>query len=376
MDPFSTSTYTAAQLTNSELTELEHLLKRKVADIPHPSLVKLSLANILSLAPQNLTIEGIPPDLQLALLLRNRALIDRSAGKPLKNEDKQSPDITRAIFYYRLDEARHFWRYHDSGRWNPALFIALLTTPSNHLRSSPPGKPTPTTAHPPRITSVHDSPVRFIPPAARRFMHSYLAALLENHNTPFIFTARETFVRLWKSGVWDVYTLFGASQKKLLKKEMKRLGKEWEIELDLARSGMGSNGMTREDYNLRVAPFVGSIVPGRKDQGLPVKTVGNVTPAASPEAEGGVVVDSKALACRKAELLEALRVPLQEQEWNDEQETEEVSEVTDMRTAIAALRTNKPAEILRVLLQLFPMDITGKNQGGEHWKSWQVKPQS
>lgn len=375
MNPLFGTTYTAAQFTISDLTELENLLKRKVGDIPHPSLSKLSLANILSLEPQNLNIEGIPHDLQLAFLLRNRTLIDRSAGKPLKDEDKQSLDVTRAIFFYRLDEAHHFWRYHDPSRWNPALFIALLATADTHLRSLPPSTPPATSANPHRIAFVPESKARSISPAAGRFMQSYLAALLENHNTPSVFTARELFVRRWKNGVWDVYTLFASSQKKLLKKELKRLRKGWEIELDLARSGMGSNGMTREEYTQRVAPFVGSIIPGRKDQGLPIKTMWYATPAASPEAEGGVAVDAKRLASRKAELLEALRVPLEEREWKDDKEYEEVCEVIDLRTAIDALRTVKPAEMLRVLLQLFPMDDTVTGQGGSHWKSWEVKLQ-
>jgi hypothetical protein len=34
----------------------------------------------------------------------------------------------------------------------------------------------------------------YIPPAARRFMIAYLAAMLEHHNSPTMFEKRESFI--------------------------------------------------------------------------------------------------------------------------------------------------------------------------------------
>jgi hypothetical protein len=366
MLPLTANTYTAAQLTVSDITD-EHLLKRKLAGIPHPQVEKLSLPDILNPESQTLNLVGIPQDLQLAFLLRNRALIDRSAGTPIKNEEQQSLDITRAIYYYRLDEAHQFHRYHDTCRWNLALYTALLAHLNTDVRTLPSSTPQPPHLDKSRLVLVPEGHNHHIPPAARRFMHSYLAAVMENHNTPNVFTARETFIRRWKSGVWDVYTTFASSMKKLLKKELRRLNKAWETELDLARTGIGSNGMTREDYTQRVAPFVGCIIPGRKDQGLPLKTLWDVpldVSSETPEAGDKVAADVKALAKQKGELLEALRVPLEEREWRDEHQDEGVSEVTNLRIAVDAVKTVEPADMLKVLLQLFPVGYVEKNEGG------------
>ncbi|KAF1848915.1 uncharacterized protein K460DRAFT_239526, partial [Cucurbitaria berberidis CBS 394.84] len=330
---------------------LEVLLKRKLSGIPSHHVPDLQLSDIISQTPRALLLHNIPPDIQLAFLLRNRALIDQHSGKPIKAEDKQSLDITRAIWYYRLDAVHQFQRYHDTARWNIALYTALLSLP---LDTTPPASPTYPSS--PANTRSKDT---YIPPAARRFMTLYLAAVLEHHHhTPntTTFTAREAFIKVWKSGIWDVFEVHSSGQKKLLKNEMKRLTREWELELDRA---MGS--MERAEYQARIARFVGSLFPGRKDQGLVLPAyLGKVTPSLSPEVQMGGDVDVDTVLVVKEEgeasneLLEALCVPLDEQSRQKHTEFQETTVVTDIRYAIGAVNKMHPRDMLLMLMRLFP----------------------
>ena len=308
---------------SADKAELENLLKRKLAGIPQNHLPALDLADIIHQSAKAAHFPNIPSVIQLDFLMRNRALIDRASGVAIKRDPLQSLAITRAIFFYRLDSAHQFQRYHDTTRWNLALSIALLSRPDN-----------------PSTKAVHLSP------AAERFMTTYLTSVMEHHNTPQIFTAREAFIKRWKNGVWDVYTGFGASQKKLLKKDVKYLNAEWEKELDAARRSMG-----QEEYEMRVAKFVGSIVPGRKDQGLPDTIQWYATPSLSSALPEQIDVDGK-----ENELLDALRVPLDDQVSESVGYDRNVVMVTDLKYAIAALHTARPREMLLALLRLLPSE--------------------
>ncbi|KAF2683131.1 hypothetical protein K458DRAFT_254175, partial [Lentithecium fluviatile CBS 122367] len=227
--------------SNEDTRDLLLLLQRKLSDIPNGHIPVLTLADIVKQTPKTLLLPNIPPDLQLAFFLTERTLINSSHGLAIKDENLQHIDVTRAIFYYRLDEVHQFQRYHDSHRWNIAIFLAILTLPRTSSEPWCPGV-------------VH------FPPAARRFVIAYLAAVLEHHNTPEVFEQRELFVRLWKNTRYEFYT-FGSGQKKLLKVEIKRLNIEWEKVLDRVKEEMGE-----DNYNRRVAKFVGVLMPGRKDQ--------------------------------------------------------------------------------------------------------------
>jgi hypothetical protein len=99
----------------------------------------------------------------------------------------------------------------------------------------------------------------YIAPAARRFVVSYIDAVLEHHNTPTYFRARENFIRLWKDSRYDFFT-FGSGQKKLLKTHMKHLSTTWNQELDRIKALLGA-----DEYERRVAKFVGTIIPGQAD---------------------------------------------------------------------------------------------------------------
>jgi hypothetical protein len=367
---------------SSEKAKLELLLKTKLHGVPAFHLPTLTVADILDQTPRALAIPNIPSDIQLPFFLRNRATIDRYAGKPVKDEEKQSLDMTRAIWFYRLDEAHQFQRFHDVMRWNTAIFVALLALHSKssdekyssdgEIRAADCRRGTMDSYRPGRpATSYGGSSSKGsykpITPAAIRFIKQYIAAVIEHHNTPTSsFTARESFVRAWKSGPWDLFTVFGGAQKKLLKNAMKTLGKRWEAELGVAEKQMG-----RERYQRDVGKFVGGLVPGRRDQGV------HVIQAFVQDKSGGVKVDGNTdmenLALtgkREGEeaggntLLEALLSPYVPQTKQARKQDEagvksgttevEGTPVTDLRCAIAALQNMEPRDILPVLIRLFP----------------------
>jgi hypothetical protein len=174
-----------------------------------------------------------------------RTLIDATSGFAVQDEQRQKPDITRAIFYYRLDPAHQFQRYHDANRWNIALFLALLTTPKAKPEQYGPCKDT-----------------LWFPETARRWVNRYLAAVLEHHNTPTEFTARERFIKLWKSSRYDFFT-FRSGNAKVLKSLTKAFGKNGDDELERVKAEVGS-----EVFEKRVAKFVGVLVPGRREHRL------------------------------------------------------------------------------------------------------------
>jgi hypothetical protein len=104
--------------------------------------------------------------------------------------------------------------------------------------------------------------------AARGFLVAYLAAVLEHHNDAAVFDKREAFVQLWKNSEYDLFT-FNSAQKQIVKKEMKRLNKEWQEELERIQQGQDLGNNTHEVetiYNAKVAKFVGILVPGSQSQ--------------------------------------------------------------------------------------------------------------
>ncbi|KAI4910974.1 hypothetical protein J4E90_007231 [Alternaria incomplexa] len=346
--------------------DLQLLLKNKLQGVPPNHIPAVTLADILDQTPQALNLPNIPPDIQLPFFLYNRATIDRYASKPIKDEEKQSMEITRAIWFYRLDQTHHFQRFHDIMRWNTAIFVALL---AQHSQSSDQSNSAYSEAgvldrrrgtidsyRPGRVTTPTHAP---IPSAAIRFIKQYLAAVIEHHNTPTSsFAARESFILTWKTGPWELFTVFGGAQKKLLKNAMKKLSKEWEAELRVAESQLG-----RERYERKVGKFVGGVVPGKREMGVRAEGVksedGNVDKAnlvlpGRGEGEGN----------SGNELLQALLAPYvpqtneargQDGKGVKRGATEvEGTLVTDVRSAIAALQKMEPRDILPVLIRLFP----------------------
>jgi hypothetical protein len=327
--------------TVDDLAHLEGLLKHKLLNIPEHVMPAFTITDILLQIPCVLITPTVPSDIQISFLLRNRALMDRHGGRPIKDKNEQSLEITRAIFFYHIHEPHQFQRYHDLSRWNLALFASLLSSP-----------PTPSAA---LTQSSHQSQAQVHKPehvtsAAKRFMSRYLAAVMERHNTPTVFEKREDFVKRWKESSWDLFERFGASQRKLMKREMQRLNSLWEIELDGAIKAMG-----RREYERCVAPFVGCIIPGRRDQQVPVSLGASVS-AASPSPMSETKEQMHMVQEGKNELLDALRVPLGEPNYQDDYGyNRDTTTPVDMRYAISCMQDVRPADILPVLMRLFPV---------------------
>ncbi|KAH6870459.1 hypothetical protein BKA58DRAFT_316436 [Alternaria rosae] len=325
---------------NHDQAELQLLLKNKLHGVPADHLPAVTVADILYQTPRALSIANIPSDIQLLFFLHNRAVIDRNAGKPIKDEGKQSIELTRAIWFYRLDEAHQFQRFHDIMRWNTAIFVALLAQQSHpsDQHSYRPGRVT---------TPTHAA----IPSAAIRFIKQYLAAVIEHHNTPtFSFAARESFILTWKTGPWELFTVFGGAQKKLLKNAMKKLSKEWEAELRVAETQLG-----RERYERKVGKFVGGVVPGKRKMGV------RAVEALDEEKSGGGNVKREDGGNGLLQALLSPYIPqtkeIRGQDGNGVKSgvvEVEGTPVTDVRSAIAALQKMEPRNILPVLIRLFP----------------------
>ncbi|KAI2482705.1 hypothetical protein Ptr902_05022 [Pyrenophora tritici-repentis] len=311
---------------------LQALLTAKLAAVPPYHLPAITLSSILTQSPRALHLPHTPLDIQLAFFLRHRAAMDTYYGQPIKDSEKQHIDVTRVIWYYRIDERRQWVRYHDTTRWNLAIFIALLAQDEIDGRTS----------------STTSKSGAILSPSAYRFIISYLAAVLEYHNAPSTsFTAREAFVAKWKNSNWDIFTAFGGSQKKILKSRMKFLNKEWELELEYVLSKLGEN-----EFEKRVAGFVGCVVPGRRDGD-----------ARGADAQGSGPDGHVMETAGGNEILDALKVPFtpkvkadksQGQSHNPGAELEEdVATVTDLRQAIAAVLRMRPRNILPVLMRVF-----------------------
>ena len=152
--------------------------------------------------------------------------------------------------------------------------------------------------------------------------------------------------------------MFGGAQKKLLKNAMKKLSKEWEAELRVAESQMG-----RERYERKVGKFVGGVVSGKREMGVRAEEVknedGNVDKANLVLPERGEAEGNSGNG-----LLQALLAPYvpqaneargQDGKGAKSGATEvEGTLVTDVRSAISALQTMQPRDILPVLIRLFP----------------------
>ncbi|KAF1833637.1 hypothetical protein BDW02DRAFT_374758 [Decorospora gaudefroyi] len=332
--PHSTNPDTTT-LPPYQQTHLLHLLKAKLAGIPPHHLPPVTLASLPTHIPH------LPPDLQLAFFLRYRGEIGHRA---IKSERLQRTDVTRAVFFYRVDSVRQFQRWHDGVRWNVGVFVALLAASDPYTESDPQPRPGSTAAR------RHSTKRTHLTPSAHRFCTQYLGAMLEHHNEPHTFSAREFFIRLYKSSRWDFFTSFNSAQKKLLRNAMKRLGREWEAELSYARDCMGEGRFER-----RVGRFVGCVVPGRG--GVSVDK-GEIDVDVEVGNEGQM--DGVEMQENRNEVLDALRAPFVEGQAGEERMREgeemEVATVTDVGVAIEAVQRMRPRDMLPVLLRLFPVD--------------------
>ncbi|KAF2788255.1 hypothetical protein K505DRAFT_255940 [Melanomma pulvis-pyrius CBS 109.77] len=313
---------------------LSALLLRKLGGMPNNHLPVLTLADIVNQTPKATHFPHIPADLQLAYFLANRAAINRCRNRyhvlAIKDAAEQSLTLTRAIFFYRLDPLHQFARYHDSARWNTAIFVALVSAP----------------------TSTNPYTAYHLPPAGRRFGLAYLNAVIETHNEPSVFTRREAFVQLWKESAYDFFHVERPSQQKFLRNQMRRLKRAWEQELDEARRQMGSGRYAR-----RVGPLVGALFPGRADQATGVSIA--APQVGPPGVDGGGSAKWRGPVEKdRNELLRALRVPLEDETGQGFIEDHrarmmEYSTVVSIPAALDAVKNSSPRDMLTTLLALY-----------------------
>lgn len=260
---------------------------------------------------------SIPKDLRLQFLLKNRATIDTDGRRPIKDAAVQHIDITRAIFFYRFDDAHQFQRYHDTIRWNIAIFVALLTASDEQLAQQ---------GHNQRGEIL-------LVPAARAFVIAYLAAVLEHVHNPTGFVKRDEFIKMWKQESFEFFFLRSA-QKKMVKQIINNLRDEWKSELEAMRKQIGA-----KRYETEVAKFVGVWTPGHYE----TKTVEQLRrehPESRDDHEEGVFL--RALQAPEADTNVA---PL----WFEDKSIS----VANQRKAIHLLGTVKTRQMLAMLMRLF-----------------------
>ncbi|KAF2439640.1 hypothetical protein P171DRAFT_501974 [Karstenula rhodostoma CBS 690.94] len=359
----------------------------------------LTTTNVVNHEANAVNLPHIPPDLRLDFLLKHRAMIDAHSRLAIKDAEKQHINITRAIYFWRFDDLHQFQRYHDSARWNIAIFVALLTDRTHDEPKSEIGKAT------------CDNPKSAKAKAAREFVVAYLAAVLEHHNDAATFEKREAFIKLWKSTKYDLFT-FNSAQKQTMKRDMKRLSNEWQAELERIQKAkdLGNNEYEVETaYNAKVAKFVGVLIPGpRSQRGLhyraPAETIEGLKMQSGISANNmqrGVLLEALKMnesdyyvpkpqpkikpkvttgppevpnttilgfAVQDVEFLEGQK-PKPESQTTDwpalhfpkisppDLEERKAAEVVDVREAIWVLKKSKTREMLAKLMELFPEDI-------------------
>jgi hypothetical protein len=316
-------------LSPEETQRLRRLLEYKLRQIPPAHIPGITLADILQ-RTQRTHITNIPHDINLAFLLRNRALIDEHNCVPQKEDSGQAEAIARAIWFYRLDTSHQFQRHHDIIRWNITLFTAIITYHNLYQQTDKQGIPR-------TLKSQRDSPISR---AEARFITLYLAAVLEAHTNSTVFTARETFIRVWRVSPLVLFSNVKPWAQKTLKRTIRTLSREWDKELRRARQEMGAY-----EYDIRIAPFVGSLVPGRA-VGVPYSDEG----AMGRYGEANV-------KCEQNEMLNALMVPCPVATQGKSDRTVGQSEdgklVCGLHAAIYCVQNARPEEMLPVLLNLF-----------------------
>lgn len=193
-----------------------------------------------------------------------------------------------------------------------------------------------------------------------QFIIAYLEAVLEHHTSEGLFEKRDDFVKMWKESKFDFYSL-GAAQKKRMKKEMKRLKVDFESELDYLKNGMDS-----EQYNERVAKFVGSLVPGRENQKAEgVKRFYSAIQTQEEQGNGGDLQDMNEGDTVNADveepenkLLEALKAPPETNDWETHTTKNpskgcRTNNVVEIGVAFDAVMITTAKEIMKMLFLRF-----------------------
>ncbi|KAH6621800.1 hypothetical protein C7974DRAFT_315408 [Boeremia exigua] len=337
-------------LTLTERAHLERLLAHKIRSIPPGHLPNLSLDDIID-RTEKINLANVPQDIGLAFLLRYREALDSvvlakqdwednsegNYGDANEQTGTTSLNLVRATWFYRLDPVRQFQRYHDTARWNIALYTALLT--HHALASIPTNSDTSRSpAHRRRVEA--GAPRVDLSPAAVRFITAYLAAVFEHHTSSSSSqssssSSREAFIRLHASSPLDLFTPHRSWAKKTLQREMKWLRVAWEDEISRAGARL-----SRAAFEGGIGLLVGSLVPGPGGAGAGAG--GGLGRDADVDVGGG----------GENELLEALRVRYDGESRGGKRGEEGVM-VCDLRMAVACVQSVRPRDMLPVLVRTF-----------------------
>jgi hypothetical protein len=138
--------------------------------------------------------QNIPHTLQLPFIFTHYNDIINTNRKALKSS-VQSPDVSRAIWYWGIDPTHSFFKDHEQMRYNIILIIlAIILTRRNE----------------------------YITTEGRRFGWAFFMAwveLLENDDS---FTSRDEFIDMWKTGPYDLI-MFSEAQKQRVKDAVEAL---------------------------------------------------------------------------------------------------------------------------------------------------------
>ncbi|ORY11726.1 hypothetical protein BCR34DRAFT_587725 [Clohesyomyces aquaticus] len=349
---------TMEYLSEKEQNALQDLLVRKLKGVPCEHISSLTLRDIATLSPNAMSLPSIPPDIQLDFFLRHRATMLLHSDTPLKSKNQQSLTLTRALFFYRLSPTHQFHRYHDSVRWNIFVFLALLAiAPDKFTRASRDTTTTTWTEN----SMDGDGDIEGEGSGGKAFATTYLASVLEHHNSPQNFTLREHFIEIWKFGPWEFFR-FGAAQQKVLRRQCGRVGREMSRELVSMREEMGE-----ERYQKLVGKFVGVLVAGRRDRdqapeeggrGEDIDHVGgnwdgDGDVGLEEEREGGSRREMEMVHIADNYLLKALRVPLKEQYVVEIEVPGTETRVARMEDAVQAAKRVRARDMLLTMMELF-----------------------
>lgn len=156
-------------------------------------------------------------------------------------------------------------------------------------------------------------------------------------------------MRLWKESRYDFFVVKKSGQKAYLKRELVRLRREWEVELDRVWETMG-----KVAYWKTVAPFVGCLVAGRVDQGrseMALRFGVGVRGMVDESAEGYGNVKRERDGDGRNELLEGLKVPLYGHVTGGFEVDHET--VVDLTAGLNAVKASTAKGMLTMLLELF-----------------------
>jgi hypothetical protein len=257
-------------------------------------------------------------------------VLDRFGDKAFKSAN-QPVEITRGLFYYRLDQDHCFQqKYSDTAKWNIAIFVALLV--KNKLTRN-------------QKLNYGESPFT-IKDEPKYFMLAFLEAVSEHHDNPATFSKRDEFIREWKKDPLELF-IPSASMKNQLRAAFQALNDKWESHLaDLQEK------LPAREYNKRVRRFVGVLIPGSRER---IQQFGLQRDDNGILFEESTTLYEAATTPTRTYRTNALRALEAPTDWNGDRytATDYIEHVCNFQDAVAILETTDVADIVEVLNYYF-----------------------